>query len=100
MIRPSVTPNSSKSALRIRRSALKWLGLVCAALVVLALLVVAAFWWSLRGSLAQLDGQAVLPGLQAGFSIERDRRGVPTIHANNRLDATRALGFLHAQDGD
>jgi penicillin amidase len=55
-------------------------------------------WWALHASLAQLDGRRTLPGLNAPVQIERDHLGVPTIHATNRLDATRALGFLHAQD--
>jgi penicillin amidase len=57
-----------------------------------------SFWWALHASLAQIDGRRKLPGLTAPVQIERDHLGVPTIHATNRLDATRALGFLHAQD--
>ena len=49
-------------------------------------------------SLAQVDGRRTLLGLNAAVRIERDHLGVPTILATNRLDATRALGFLHAQD--
>jgi penicillin amidase len=67
-------------------------------LILLVLLSVGLGWWALHASLAQLDGQRVLPGLGALVQIERDSLGVPTIHATNRLDATRALGFLHAQD--
>jgi penicillin amidase len=51
-----------------------------------------------RGSLAQLDGERALPGLSAPVAIERDALGVPTIHAASRVDAARALGFLHGQD--
>ena len=68
------------------------------ALVSVAALAVLALWWSLRASLAQLDGRRGLPGLQARVVVERDRLGVPTIYATNRIDATRALGFLHAQE--
>jgi len=67
----------------------------------LALLLVLSggtVWWALRASLAQIDGRRTLAGLNAPVQIERDHLGVPTIHATNRLDATRALGFLHAQD--
>ncbi len=32
------------------------------------------------------------------MTIERDALGVPTIRAATRLDAARALGFVHAQD--
>src|SRR4030088_609186 len=48
--------------------------------------------------LPQLDGQQRVAGLAAPVSIERDDLGVPTIRAGSRLDAVRALGFLHAQD--
>ena len=76
----------------------RWLGWTLAVLVVLLVLALLAGWWALRASLAQLDGRRGLPGLAAGVTVERDRFGVPTIHATNRLDATRALGFLHAQE--
>jgi penicillin amidase len=49
-------------------------------------------------SLPQLDGEAMLPGLGAAVTVERDALGVPTVRAANRIDAARALGFLHAQD--
>jgi penicillin amidase len=52
----------------------------------------------LRGSLAQLDGDRALPGLAATVTLERDSLGVVTITASNRLDVTRALGFVHAQE--
>lgn len=54
-------------------------------------------WW-LRASLPQLDGQLPLPGLVAAVSVDRDGFGVPTVRATNRVDAARALGFVHAQD--
>jgi penicillin G amidase len=31
-------------------------------------------------------------------SVARDRNGVPTVIARNRLDLARALGFLHGQE--
>ena len=77
---------------------LRWAGAVLGAFVLLVLLGVIGVWWSLRASLAQLDGQRTLPGLQATVRIERDSLGVPTIYATNRIDAARALGFLHAQE--
>ncbi|MBS0660549.1 MAG: penicillin acylase family protein [Verrucomicrobia bacterium] len=69
-----------------------------AALVLLLVLVFLGLRWTLRGSLAQLDGQAMLPGLTAPVQIERDAQGVPTIRAQNELDLSRTLGFVHAQD--
>ncbi|HEV7508618.1 MAG TPA: penicillin acylase family protein [Thermoanaerobaculia bacterium] len=68
-------------------------------LLVLAVLV-GRVWFHHRmvASLPPLDGELRLTGLAAPVSIERDELGVPTIRAGNRLDAVRALGFLHAQD--
>jgi penicillin amidase len=83
---------------RPARRALRWLGLV---LLLLAVLLVAGALWvrgQLRASLPQVDGERALAGLTAPVTVERDGLGVPTIHAVNRVDAARALGFLHAQD--
>ena len=74
------------------------------AAAVLGLLLVAAvgaglwFHGHLRSSLPRLDGTAAVPGLGAPVTVERDDLGMPTIRARDRLDATRALGWLHAQD--
>ncbi|HUP65264.1 MAG TPA: penicillin acylase family protein, partial [Thermoanaerobaculia bacterium] len=65
-------------------------------ILALALLVTGSF--RLRGSLPALDGDLDLAGLSAPVTIERDSLGVPTVRASNRLDAARALGFLHGQD--
>jgi penicillin amidase len=72
--------------------------LVAALLVVLA--AAGALWLRSRlaASLPLLNGEARLPGLAATVAVERDALGVPTLRAANRLDAARALGFVHAQD--
>ena len=49
-------------------------------------------------SLPLLRGQAAVAGLGAPVAVERDALGVPTLRAANRLDAARALGFVHAED--
>src|SRR5215217_5075727 len=76
--------------------------LVLAVLAVLFVLALVAGWFWFRGqleaSLPQLDGERAVAGLSAPVEIERDDLGVPTIRAANRVDAARALGFLHAQD--
>ncbi len=64
----------------------------------LALTLFAAGTLTLRGSLPRLDGQIELPGLQEQVTIIRDSLGVPDITAESRLDAARALGYLHAQE--
>ena len=69
-----------------------------AGLVVLAAAGSLGVWLTLRASLAQLDGRRPLPGLVGPVPVERDALGVPTVYASNRVDAARALGFLHAQE--
>ncbi|MGQ9427569.1 penicillin acylase family protein [Gilvimarinus sp. F26214L] len=66
----------------------------------LALVVVAGFWlwWSLNGSLAILDGEQTLAGLESAVTVERDGQGIPTIRAETRRDTAFALGFLHGQE--
>ncbi|HUF48417.1 MAG TPA: penicillin acylase family protein [Vicinamibacterales bacterium] len=51
-----------------------------------------------RTSLAQLDGEARLPGLVADVEVIRDRWGVPHIYASNMDDLFRAQGYVMAQD--
>jgi len=83
--------------MRLRRLAKwsMWVVLVAVGIVVAA---AAGLWLYLRASLPQLDGARRLEGLAAPVIVERDALGVPTIRAANRLDAARALGFLHGQD--
>lgn len=75
---------------------------VVALLLVVFLVVVIAggvyFRSRMRASLPTLDGTLAVDGLDAAVTVERDGLGVPTIHAQSRRDAARALGFLHAQD--
>lgn len=78
-----------------------WRGWVLAALAILLAAVAGSAGWGLlrvRGSLPQLAGSRRLPGLSATVRVERDALGVPTVRAQRRVDAARALGFLHAQD--
>jgi len=77
---------------------LRILGSVLSVLVLLAGLAFAWFYSQLRQSLPQLDGSVTLAGLGAPVSITRDALGVPSIKAATRVDVTRALGYLHAQD--
>jgi penicillin amidase len=74
---------------------LLWAGAVLGAV---ALVVIGVAWTLLRGSLAPLDGDVPLSGLQAPVSIQRDALGVVTIDAASQADAMRALGMVHAQE--
>src|SRR5215213_3337914 len=91
-------PSTPEPAPRPRKRRLR---IVLWVVAVLAVLVVLSALWArnqLRASLPQLDGTRHLPGLSAEVTVERDSLGVPTIRASNRLDAARALGFLHGQE--
>ena len=58
----------------------------------------AAAVFVLRGSLPKLNGEVTLPGLSASVTVERDELGIVTIRAKNQADASRALGYVHAQE--
>ncbi len=77
-----------------RRLAVVILGLV----VVLPAIAAGLATLLVRGSLPRLDGARAVAGFEAPVTIGRDALGVPDIAADNRLDAARALGYLHAQD--
>ena len=64
----------------------------------LALAGLAALAAILCASLPQQDGAVALPGLSAKVTVAADGLGLPTIQASGRLDALRALGWLHARD--
>jgi penicillin amidase len=64
----------------------------------LVIIAVAAVFLLLQRSSAQLDGEIVLSNLSAPVTVTTDVHGIPTIHAANRLDAVRSLGYLNAQD--
>jgi penicillin amidase len=71
------------------------------AALAIALLVVAVCttgYALLHGSLATVEGQQSLAGLDAAVEVTRDHLGVVTIRSRGRIDAARALGFVHAQD--
>ncbi|WP_372391041.1 penicillin acylase family protein [Xanthomonas sp. NCPPB 3582] len=76
----------------------KWLGRLSLGIVVLALAAVATAYLLLRGSLPQLDGTTALAGLRAPVGVQRDGNGVVTLDAQDRIDAMRALGYVHAQE--
>jgi len=80
------------------RRIVRWL-LLLAGLLLLAL-VGAGLWLRHRvaASLPQVRGTLALAGLSAPVTVERDSLGTPTLRAATRVDAARALGFIHAQD--
>jgi penicillin amidase len=71
---------------------------ILVAIAVLILLPLGIVYGVLRASLPQLDGSLVTAGLARPVRIERDRLGVPTLTAANRVDLAYATGFVHGQD--
>ncbi|UCE02028.1 MAG: penicillin acylase family protein, partial [Candidatus Latescibacterota bacterium] len=66
----------------------------------IAAVLLAAAWLSYRllRSRPLLDGEVAVVELEAPVRIERDALGVPSVTTESRLDASFALGFLHAQE--
>ncbi|MDZ4350620.1 MAG: penicillin acylase family protein [Xanthomonadaceae bacterium] len=83
--------NFSSRFIRIARR----LAIILAVMLVLA---VGVLWWAFSGSLATLDGERALAGLDGDTLIERDALGTVSIAAESENDAMRALGFVHAQE--
>ena len=77
---------------------MRWLKRITLILITLALLIGLAAWLAMRASLAPLDGELAVAGLSATATVQRDVRGYVSITTANRLDAGRALGFVHAQE--
>jgi penicillin G amidase len=75
-----------------------WTGRAAFAVLLLAMLAALAGWLYLRASLAQLDGERIVPGLHASVTVARDERGVPMISGADRGDLAYATGFVHAQE--
>ncbi|MDI4631941.1 penicillin acylase family protein [Pelomonas sp. V22] len=74
-----------------------WIRRVLWGLLLLIALLAAALYLGLRGSLAQLDGEAT-SAVQAPVELLRDERGYLTVKAESELDAVRGLGFVHGQE--
>ena len=89
-------PNTRKPG--ARRMAWRSAGGIMAVIAIALLAAAATLTGSLLGSRPILAGNRPLPGLSASVQIERDANGVPTLTAANRLDLSRAMGFVHAQE--
>jgi penicillin amidase len=68
------------------------------AIGLLATAAVAGTWWWARQSLAPLDGEARVVGLQSPVEVLFDQFGVPHVYATGPEDAWQAAGALHARD--
>ncbi len=76
----------------------RWILIGLGVLVLLLGLFAAERFWTLSGSLPDLEGEITAPGLGAPVEIIRDRHGIPHIEAQNLDDALYGLGLVHAQD--
>ena len=75
--------------------------LILVSLLLLTALIAAILTWGyldFRGSLAELDGERGVAGLENPVRIERDAEGVVTVNADSAEDAAFGLGFVHAQE--
>ena len=64
----------------------------------LLLAIVGTLFAGLWLSLPKLDGEVALSGLKDKVEVASDGLAIPSIHASNRDDAMRALGWIHARD--
>ena len=71
---------------------------LAAAFLVLLLLVLMAAWFWLKQSLPLLEGELDSGALDAPVVIHRDQQGIPFIQSDDRGSSAFALGFLHAQE--
>ena len=71
---------------------------VLGAMAVLIVALVAVGWLLLRASLPDLQGDAVVAGIDDVVTIERDADGLPVITASTRSDLAFGTGFAHGQD--
>ncbi len=84
------------------RRGVRWIAKAFVAILGLLLLMVlvGGLWLrsQLTASLPKLEGEQVLPSLEAPLNVARDALGIPTLSGSSRLDVARGLGFVHAQD--
>ena len=71
---------------------------VISVLMIVIVLGAGVIFVVLMASLPKEDGEISLPGLGAAATVHSDVLGIPSIIAENREDAFRLLGFLHARD--
>ena len=74
------------------------LGWILGIFALLLLVVLFAVYMWLRQSLPQLEGEIMTAGVTYPVTVMRDADGVPTVQAENRVDASYALGYLHGQE--
>ncbi|MGN6197854.1 penicillin acylase family protein, partial [Humibacter sp.] len=76
----------------------RFLGILLAIVVTLAVVVGVLGFWTVTRSFPQTTGSLSIPGLKARVEVRRDDAGIPQITASNTHDLFLAEGFVHAQD--
>jgi penicillin amidase len=76
----------------------RFLGVLLAIVVTLALIVAVLGFWTVTRSFPQTTGTLAIPGLKSAVEVRRDDAGVPQITASSAHDLFLAEGYVHAQD--
>ncbi|MFZ1816182.1 MAG: penicillin acylase family protein [Rhizobiaceae bacterium] len=76
----------------------KWSARIALLLVAGVMLLAAIGYSAITSSIPASNGSLEMAGLGGDVRVVRDRHGIPHIEATSRIDALRALGFVHAQD--
>src|SRR5437867_5393489 len=78
---------------------LRWLAMVLAALLVIAIIGGLAGWRWMLAALPPQHAEIKLAGITKPIAIRRlEVNGIPTISGDNEHDAFFALGWVHAED--
>jgi penicillin amidase len=77
---------------------MKWLKRIAIGLLVILVMGSVGIYFFLKHTAPQYEGQMKLSCLTQPVSVDFDGYGIPHIHAENKLDLMRALGYVHAQD--
>jgi penicillin amidase len=91
-------PGYAAGAFSVSIAAMRLLKRLLISTVLLAGVGFAVAWYLLNASLASLDGNVALAGLEERVVVERDGLGVTTIRGGTRADLARATGYVHAQE--
>ncbi|MHA7986126.1 penicillin acylase family protein [Rathayibacter sp. CAU 1779] len=76
----------------------RFLGILLAIVVTLAVILGVLGFWTVTRSFPQTSGTVSIPGLSAKVEVQRDDAGIPQITASNTHDLFMAEGYVHAQD--
>lgn len=68
------------------------------ALLVLLIGIIGFFTIQFHRGVPDWSGAALMPGLSAPVTVNRNTNGIPTIQATTEADAYSTLGYIHAQD--